>query len=138
VSLTIKEIEMQPMREEINYWLAQAKADLKSATDLLKTDNYYASVFFSQQTTEKSLKALYIKEKRKNIRTHNLVLLARELNAPEHIINNSAELTPDYLTTRYPDASIGAPFENYTKESAEKHLKMAKEVYQWTKQQIKK
>jgi len=63
------------------------------------------------------------------------VFLARELNAPEHIINNSAELTPDYLTTHYPDAAIGAPFENYTREGAEKHLKMAEEVYQWTKQQ---
>ena len=52
------------MREEIDYWLAQAKADLKSATDLLKTDNYYASVFFSQQTTEKSLKALLTSKKK--------------------------------------------------------------------------
>jgi len=126
------------MREEINCWLAQAKADLKSATDLLKTDNYYSSVFFSQQTTEKSLKALYIKEKRKSIRTHNLSFLARELKAPEQIINNSAELTPDYLTTRYPDAAIGAPFENYTKTSAEKHLKMAEEVIQWVNMKITK
>lgn len=126
------------MREEIKYWLAQAKADLKSATDLLKTDNYYASVFFSQQTTEKSLKALYIKQKRKTIQTHNLVRLARQLNAPEHIINNCAELTPDYITTHNPDAATGAPFENYTRDSAEKHLKMAEEVYQWTKQQIER
>ncbi|CAD6493984.1 MAG: HEPN domain protein [Candidatus Argoarchaeum ethanivorans] len=52
------------MREEIDYWLAQAKADLKSAIDLLKTDNYHASAFFSQQTTEKSLKALLTSKKK--------------------------------------------------------------------------
>jgi|GEM_PF-5891225 len=34
------------MRKEIDYWFEQAKADLKSATDLLKTENFYASVFF--------------------------------------------------------------------------------------------
>ncbi|MDD1745254.1 MAG: HEPN domain-containing protein [Candidatus Methanoperedens sp.] len=76
------------MRKEIDYWFEQAKADLKSATDLLKTENFYASVFFSQQTS-------------------------------------------DYITTRYPDAANGAPFESYTRESAERHLRMAKEVLQW-------
>lgn len=97
------------MRKEIDYWFEQAKADLKSATDLLKTENFYASVFFSQQAAEKSLKALYIDEKRMIAKTHNLVFLARELGAPENIINNCAELTPDYLTARYPDAATGAP-----------------------------
>lgn len=119
------------MRKEIDDWFEQAKADLKSATDLLKTENFYASVFFSQQTTEKSLKSLYIKEKRTGIKTHNLVFLARELGAPQNIINDCAELTPDYITTRYPDAATGAPFESYTRESAERHLRMAKEVLQW-------
>ncbi|MDP2845980.1 MAG: HEPN domain-containing protein [Candidatus Methanoperedens sp.] len=35
------------MRKEIDYWFEQAKADMKSAEDLLKTKNFYASVFFS-------------------------------------------------------------------------------------------
>lgn len=124
------------MRKEIDYWFAQAKADLKSATDLLTTENFYASVFFSQQTTEKSLKSLYIREKRTTFKTHNLVFLARELNAPQNLINNCAELTPDYITTRYPDAATGAPFENYTQESAERHLRMAKEVVQWVEMKL--
>ena len=29
------------MRKEIDYWFEQAKADLKSSTDLLKTENFY-------------------------------------------------------------------------------------------------
>ncbi|HEY9246951.1 MAG TPA: HEPN domain-containing protein [Candidatus Methanoperedens sp.] len=119
------------MRKEIDYWFEQAKADFKSATDLLNTDNFYASVFFSQQTAEKSLKSLYIKEKKTSVKTHNLVFLARELDAPQNVINDCAELTPDYITTRYPDAAIGAPFESYTGESAQRHLRMAREVLQW-------
>ncbi len=119
------------MRKEIDYWFEQAKADMKSAEDLLKTENFYASVFFSQQTAEKALKSLYIREKKMSVKTHNLVFISRELKAPQTVINNCAELTPDYLTTRYPDAATGAPFESYTRESAERHLRMAKEVLQW-------
>lgn len=126
------------MRKEIDYWYEQAKADFKSATDLLKSRDFYASVFFSHQTAERSLKALYIKEKKRSVKTHNLVFLARELTAPEDIINNCAELTPDYLTTRYPDAATGAPFESYTKESAGRHLDMAEEVFRWVKKRIGK
>ncbi|MFQ6089640.1 MAG: HEPN domain-containing protein [Candidatus Methanofastidiosia archaeon] len=126
------------LRKEVGYWLRQAKADLKSSKDLLKSENYYASVFFSHQTAEKALKSLYIYKKKKSIRGHNLVFFARELGAPEDVVNACAELTPDYLTTRYPDASTGPPFENYTKESAERHLKMAKEVFLWTKKEMKK
>ncbi len=126
------------MRKEIDNWFEQANADLKSATDLLKSEDFYASVFFSHQVAEKSLKALYIKEKNLGVKTHNLVFLARELSAPESIINNCAELTPDYFTTRYPDAATGAPFEIYTKESAKRHLKMAEEVFEWVRERIGK
>ncbi len=125
------------MRKEIKNWIEQAKADFKSATDLLKTGNFYASVFFSHQTAEKSLKALYTEEKRRSTKTHNLVFLARELRAPKEIISSCAELTPDYLTTRYPDAATGAPFESYTKESAERHLGMAKEVLRWVERKMR-
>lgn len=125
-------------RKEVIYWLEQGKADLKTAKDLLKSENYYASVFFSHQTAEKALKSLYIHKKKRSIRGHNLVFFARELDAPENIINACAELTPDYITTRYPDAAIGIPFENYTKESGERHLKMAEEVFLWVKKEIEK
>jgi HEPN domain-containing protein len=77
-----------------------------------------------------------VKEKRMGIRTHNLVFLARELGASQNIINDCAELTPDYITTRYPDAATGAPFESYTRESAERHLKMVKEEICIVKQAV--
>lgn len=83
------------MRKEVEFWLLQSEADLKSAKDLLKTGNFYSSVFFSHQSVEKALKALYILEKKELIKTHNLVFLARELGASDNIINNCAELTPD-------------------------------------------
>jgi len=124
------------VREEIGFWFGQAEADFKSATNLLNSGDFYASVFFSQQTAEKSLKAAYLQEKKLGIKTHNLVFLARELGAPERIITNCAELTPDYIATRYPAAAMGAPFESYTLESAMAHLKMAKEVLEWIRGKI--
>ncbi len=125
-------------RKEVTNWFEQAKADFKAAKDLLKFENYYASVFFSHQTAEKALKSLYIHKKKRSVRGHNLVFFARELDAPENIINACAELTPDYITTRYPDAAIGVPFEYYTKDSGEKHLKMAEEVLLWVKKEMEK
>ena len=56
------------------------------------------------------------------------------MRAPKGIINSCAELTPDYLTTRYPDAATGAPFESYTKESAER---MAEEVLRWVEKKMR-
>ncbi len=51
------------MRKETENWFKQAKADLKTAGDCLKTDNYYASAFYSQQSLEKALKALFLVER---------------------------------------------------------------------------
>jgi HEPN domain-containing protein len=41
------------------------------------------------------------------------------------------ELTPDYLTTRYPNAANGIPAEIYDEEIAERHLAYAEGICQW-------
>jgi HEPN domain-containing protein len=125
------------MREEVKNNLIQADKDLETATQLLNLDIYYASVFFSQQAAEKSLKALYIYQKNELPKTHNLVELTRELNAPAEIQDAARELTPDYLTTRYVNAANGIPADMYTESSAQMHLEYAKSILSWTKQLIK-
>lgn len=124
------------MREEVKNWMRQGDADLKTAKDNIKTENFYASVLFAQQAAEKYLKAFYIATKRELIQTHNLVKLARTLQAPSSIMNASAELTPDYIGTRYPNASTGIPADHYTKKIAQKHLSFAKEVIRWVKKEM--
>jgi len=126
------------MREEVaNNW-AQAQEDLETARVLLKAERYYASVFFSQQASEKALKALYVQRKRELPKTHNLVELAIELKAPEEVMSAAQELTPDYLVTRYVNAAAGVPAQMYNSESAKVHLDYAKAVMEWTRKSLPK
>ncbi|MGB9776112.1 MAG: HEPN domain-containing protein [Anaerolineae bacterium] len=123
------------MREEIrNTWI-QAQEDFKTAQVLLETGRFYASVFFSQQAAEKALKALWMEARREMPRTHNLVALARALNAPESVLEAARELTPDYVITRYANAAHGVPAEMYSQQSAQAHLDYAAEVLEWTRKQ---
>ncbi|RKY57572.1 MAG: DNA-binding protein [Candidatus Latescibacterota bacterium] len=124
------------MRPEVRYTMAQAEEDLDTARVLLENDKYYASVFFSQQAAEKALKALYIHIKREYPRTHNLVELAQDLEAPEEILEAVKELNPDYLSTRYVNAANGIPAQMYTRRSAEVHLEYAREVSLWTRRRL--
>jgi HEPN domain-containing protein len=48
--------------EFIKAWLRRAKADLKSAEDLLRNEDFADSTYYSQQASEKACKALLIAE----------------------------------------------------------------------------
>lgn len=69
------------MREgAINNWLALAEYDLVTARVVLKEERYVYVAFACQQTIEKMLKALYVKEKGSTPPyTHNLIRLSEEL-----------------------------------------------------------
>jgi len=71
-------------------------------------------------------------QKKELPRTHNLVELARDLGASEEISEAARELTPDYLTTRYPNAANGVPAEMYSHQSAQVHLDYARRIMEWT------
>ena len=49
------------MIKEVKNWWRQAKDDLKKARDNLKDDHLDGAGFFAQQSVEKALKALLIK-----------------------------------------------------------------------------
>ena len=110
--------------------------DLKTARTLRGTDRHYATVFFSQQAAEKALKALHIERRRASARTHNLSRLANVLKAPAAVLKSARELTPDYLTTRYPDAANGIPAEIYDEDIAVRHLSYAQEICRWVTKQL--
>jgi HEPN domain-containing protein len=126
------------MRQEVIDWFKQAKADLKTAGNCLKSRDYYASVFFSQQAAEKSLKALYINEKRQlPPRTHSLIGIGRTLQTPANITSALRDLSPEYIITRYPNAAYGIPADIYDEEKAKDRLKKAKVIMQWVKEKLK-
>jgi HEPN domain-containing protein len=127
------------MRKEAENWLKQSKADLKTAEDCLRDENYYASAFFCQQAVEKSLKGYYIiKRKEFPPRTHNLLELALELSLPEEILKIARELTPEFIISRYPDAVSGVPAELYDKSKSERLLKVTRRFFEWMEEELKK
>ena len=117
------------------YW-AQARADYATAVTLYDAGVYYASVFFSQQAAEKSLKAAIIRKHRKTPRGHNLILMANNLDAPIKILNAAAELNPEFYASRNPDSSCGTPSQQYDKQSARIHLFSAQMISEWCKSLI--
>jgi len=124
------------MRKESSRLWGQAWEDLDTADKLLDIGKYYASVFFSEQAAEKALKVMYLERKRRMAFTHDLVELAEELGAPEDVCHAAAELSPDYIMTRYPDAANAMPDKLYDKASAEAHLKLSRAVIQWVKREL--
>jgi len=124
-------------RTEVDIWMEQGTEDLKTSKTNLAQRIYYASVLFAQQAAEKTLKALFIHIKKESPpKTHNLVMLANMLDAPEDVVDAAADLTPEYTLTRYPDGDIGPPSQRYTKKSAVRHYNHARKVTLWVKKKM--
>ena len=121
------------LRKEVQAFWTQAQADYTTATVLMDAGIYYASVFFSQQAAEKALKAVALRKQQRNPRGHHLIQIANSLDAPIEVMNASAELNVEFLTSRNPDASDGVPAQIYTRASAEQHLRAADTVLKWAK-----
>lgn len=116
----------------MNFW-AQARADLATATTLLDAGVYYASVFFSQQASEKALKAVVMDRERRGARGHNLVAMANFLEAPIDVMNAAADLNPEFMMSRNPDSADGVPAQMYDKPTASRQLRRAQEIVDWAK-----
>jgi HEPN domain-containing protein len=124
------------MRKEVFDWLNAAEDDLNTSETLFKQKIFYASAFYSQQASEKALKAVYIFKFKKIFILHNLIGLAKELNAPKEIFSACKKVNPHYIQSRYPDAANAIPAEAYDDEIAEELLEKAKEVFEWSEKQI--
>ena len=126
------------MRQETLNWLRQAKADLKAAKANLDNGIFYVAAFLSQQCAEKSLKAFLLEKTREIPQTHNLIALGRSAGMPKKDWNWLVELNADYSVARYPDAANGVPAEAYSKESAERKINAAEEIFAWVNKWIGK
>lgn len=120
------------MKADYKIWLDKAEHDLNTAKVNFNEKICDAAAFYSHQASEKALKAFYIKRFGSLKKTHDLVLLSRELNADNEIIEMCKELTPAYTYTRYPDAVEVSNID----EISEKLLKYAEEVLEWVKKKL--
>jgi len=122
-------------KETLRLW-QQALHDLDTGEKLLGIETYYASVFFAEQAAEMALKALHIEKRRKMEFTHDLTEIAHALDAPGEIARAAAELSPDYVTTRYPNAANAVPAKLYDARSAKQHLVYGRRVVQWVRKEL--
>ena len=123
--------------KEFDMWWNQAMEDLDTAQVNSKAKKYYAAILFCQQSIEKALKALWLKEKSEDLPfIHDLNLLGKKLNLPEKFFATLKELTSSYTETRYPDSSNIIPSKKFSKKDAAKYVKNSKMVIKWIKERI--
>ncbi|MBI5803892.1 HEPN domain-containing protein [Candidatus Pacearchaeota archaeon] len=125
------------MEEEISNWWKQAKHDLKSAEYNLEGNRLDVAAFLSQQTVEKSLKALYIQKYKKLKKTHSISILGKELELSDSLLRKISTLEPVYQRTRYPDVSQKIPAEEFTLSDVQDFVNIAEEVLSWIEKKLK-
>ena len=121
------------MKEEVKKWWGKSKRDLDNSEFNLKNKRYEESCFFAQQAVEKALKALDIKKSDNFVKTHDLIFLAKRIEASEEIIEKCRKVNPVYTESRYPDF---IEVETYTKEKSKEILLSTKEVLKWIKKEL--
>lgn len=120
------------MRKEIENWWKQGKDDLEKAKILYENKKYDGTAFFCQQSVEKGLKALSLKEKNKIKKIHDLVELGRDISLPQSLLDYCKELTSSYIYSRYPDVKK----EKNIKEISYGFLRYAKEILKWIEKKL--
>lgn len=130
---------MNKMREEVKNWWKQAERDFLSAKKNLSIEEFHLTVFLCQQSVEKGLKALFIHVKKHYFDpTHSLIYLGKEVEIPDRFLSFLRTLNPEFVTTRYPDAAFGVPYEMYDDKIAQRFLTDTEEVLNWIRSQLKK
>ena len=119
------------MGNEFKNWLKQAEADIKTAENSLKSKDYYASAFWSQQATEKIIKSLLIKKKNRLIKIHDLVVLGRMAELPADLLEKVKLLSGIYTESRYGIIEDKIPAEKFKEKDASEFLNIAHEVLKW-------
>jgi HEPN domain-containing protein len=89
-------------------------------------------VLLCQQAAEKMLKAAYVATKGKEAPfTQNLAMLLRELGGCAELIGDSAELTSDYIGTRYPAGDDVIPAERFCEATSSDRRERAQAIIDW-------
>ncbi len=126
------------MRKEIKNWSDQANDDFDSAKFNFNGKKFYVAAFLCQQAVEKALKALFLYEKKGEVpQSHSLIYLATNTSVPKSFYSFLKELTPKFIDTRYPDASVDLPSRIYDEENTKRILDKTKDVLAWIKNQLK-
>jgi len=122
-------------------WLKQARRDLRKALNDLKTEDWDSAAFWSQQASEKALKALLIAHGKMH-RTHNLLelgeIVKQELKLDvDEVWEDLRELTIHYTVSRYPNAANALPSQLYDEFKAKDLIRRAERILGWVEQNLR-
>ena len=110
----------------------EAKRDIDTSNYLYKGKRFKEASFYAQQSAEKALKAVYIKEKNELIRIHDLVVLAKKINLPEEFMQGCEVLTSVYTDSRYPDTGE----KEYLQKETEEDIKTTQNILKWVERKL--
>ncbi len=123
-------------KELVGKWLEQAGYDLKTAKNSLNSEDYYASVFWSQQAVEKGLKAVWMERGNDLVKTHNLIMLGKNVGLPGKFSSGIESLMEGYINSRYDMMIEEIPAKRYFKTDVDIFIKLAEEVLEWIRTKI--
>jgi len=66
------------------------------------------------------------------------MILTAQTFIPDQFYSFLKELTPKFVDTRYPDASVDLPSRIYDRENTKRIMDKSKEVLEWIKNRLKK
>ncbi len=119
-------------RPDVSRLVRQAERDLENARKTIGIEAHELAAFVAQQAVEKHLKAAWMVQKREPApHTHSLTELGDGLSVPAELRRHLVYLNPDYTTARYPDAANGVPYEIYDRDTAERKVAAAEELFRW-------
>ncbi len=126
------------MRREVSLWIDQASKDLEVAQKNMILQEYHVVAFYCQQAVEKALKALFIHIKKESSgATHSLIYLASSVSVPERFFDFLRGLAPEFIASRYPDASDEVPYKLYSENMVRVYLDRSDELLKWISSQMK-
>lgn len=124
----------------IKNWLALAEYDFETAKAMLKSGRYLYVAFTCQQAIEKTLKAIYVKDKKETPPyTHNLIKLLSDLSISAKIDEEKRRfmetLNSYYIESRYTE-EIKEISKMLTGKKAKEIFLKTKELFLWLKEKV--
>jgi HEPN domain-containing protein len=113
-------------------WFEYANRDFSTANYLIEGNRIDEGLFFLQQSIEKALKALLIKNKKELVKTHDLIFLGKSICLPKELLNYCKEISLFYNSNRYPD------IENMKTDADEldNYINNTREILEWVEKVI--
>lgn len=123
----------------VKFWLNQTNRDWQATKSLFRAKHYSHALFFCHLTLEKLLKAIIVKQtKKQSSFLHDLLLLVKQTNIQlnKEQIDQLNEISTFNIRARYDDIKYQF-YQKATKNYASKYFNITKKLILWLKNYLK-